>query len=149
MRTLLSDFGNPAQGPLGEDSWDLALDTDGTILVVDPFAPPGYTISSIAQCFDAGGCGSLFRVDLAHGGTRTLVSAYADATQGGPEPLRPTGVAVTKGGVILVSPCGTPSGMGGICSVNRTTGARTVLSDFGDTIQGPTDIGPLRIAIYP
>jgi hypothetical protein len=138
VRTLLSDFDtNLAQGPRGEDAGrSLALDTDGSIFVVDPFAAPGS-----ADCFDTVGCGALFRVNLVGPppGVRTLVSAWGTAAQGTVGSSRPTGVAVGTDGAILVAGCNGTSGPA-VCRVDRVTGVRTVLSDFQNPAQGPTGI---------
>jgi two-component system CheB/CheR fusion protein len=141
-RTLLADFGNLAQGPLGEDAGlALALDTDGTILVTDPFAPPGS-----ASCFDTGGCGVVFRWDpVSH--TRAYLTTYADAAQGAVSGFRPKGVAVKADGTIFVSPCPGSADRGAICTVDRVTGLRTTFSDFGDPAQGPLGFQPTSLAI--
>jgi hypothetical protein len=144
VRTLLSDFDtNTTQGPRGEDAgWAVALDTDGGILVVDPFAAPGS-----AGCFDVVGCGALFKVDLVGPppGVRTLVSAWGTAAQGTVGSSRPTSVAVGTDGSILVGGCNGTFGPA-VCRVDRATGVRTVLSDFQNPAQGPTGI-PLSIAV--
>src|SRR4029079_12873567 len=40
-RTILSDFGNAAQGPIGANPRGLTVDSSGTILVVDSGTGPG------------------------------------------------------------------------------------------------------------
>jgi hypothetical protein len=123
--TTLSDFGNPAQGPLGEDAgYALAKDNDGTILVTDPFAPP---------CSSA--CGVLFRWNPSTS-TRTYVTKFGDSTQGAVG-FRPLGVAVAANGTIFLSSCTGAFNSLAICTVDRTTGVRTVFSDFGNAAQGP------------
>ena len=123
--TTLADFGNPAQGPLGEDAgYALAKDNDGTILVTDPFAPP---------CPAA--CGVLFRWDPVSG-MHTYVTKFGDPTQG-PAGFRPQGVAVASNGTIFLSSCAGAFSSLAVCTVDRTTGARTVFSDFGNPLQGP------------
>jgi hypothetical protein len=126
-RTTLSDFGNSSEGPLGEDAgYAVAKDNDGTVLVTDPFAPPCPSGSSP--------CGVLFRWDpITH--LRTAVTNFADPTQGA-DGFRPQGVAVAANGTIFVSSCNGTLGRLGICTVNRTTGVRTLFSDFGDATQG-------------
>jgi hypothetical protein len=134
--TTLSDFGNPAQGPLGEDAgFALAKDTDGTILVSDPFAPP---------CPQA--CGVLFRWDPATS-TRSYVTKAGDPSQGDMGFFRMGGVAVAANGTIFISPCNGSNGFGAICTVNRTTGVRTVFSDFGNPLQGPVGFNGASLAI--
>jgi hypothetical protein len=75
-RSLVSDFGNAAQGPLGRDPLGLALEAGGTVLVADASAP---TVR-----------GALFRVD-AISGNRSLVSDFGNAAQGpvGLDPIGP------------------------------------------------------------
>ncbi len=123
--TTLSDFGNPAQGPLGEDAgYALAKDNDGTILVTDPFAPP---------CPSA--CGVLFRWDPVTS-MRSYVTKFGDLTQGAAG-FRPQGVAVAANGTIFLSSCFGAFDRLAICTVDRATGTRTVFSDFGNPAQGP------------
>ena len=140
--TPLGDFGNPSQGPLGEDAGQaLARDTDGTILVVDPFAPPGSP-----SCFDVNGCGSVFRWDPITK-MHSLLTKYGDAAQGSVSSFRPKGVAVGTNGTIFVSPCPGTGGAGAICTVDRVTGVRTIFSDFGNATQGSLGAGPHSLAI--
>ncbi len=53
-RTLLSDFGNGAQGSSGVDPYGVAIDSSGNILVIDLIA-------------GTGGRGALFRVNPFNG----------------------------------------------------------------------------------
>ncbi len=78
-RTLLSDFGNIAQGLLGLDPFGVALAANGDILVIDPSAGTGSR-------------GALFTVDPASG-NRTLLSDFSAGAQG-PLGESPFGVAV-------------------------------------------------------
>ncbi len=127
-RTLLSDFGNPAQGPLGEDAgFAVAKDTDGSILVTDPFAPPCPSGTSP--------CGVVFRWNPATN-LRSSVTNFADTTQGAAS-FRPSGVAVAANGTIFINGCFGSNGAGAICTVNRSTGVRTIFSDAGNPLQGP------------
>src|SRR5262245_32507379 len=82
VRTLLSDFGNAAQGPLGAQPWGVAVEATGTILVIDSGA-------------------GLFRVSPSTG-ARTLLSDFGNAAQG-PLGVEPIGVAVEVAGTILVT----------------------------------------------
>ena len=68
VRTLLSDFGKAAQGPLGVNPSGVAVVAAGTVLVIDPSA-------------GASSGGVLFSVDPSTG-VRTLLSDFGDATQG-------------------------------------------------------------------
>ena len=78
-RTLLSDFGNPAQGPTGNTPTGVAVEAGGTLLVVDWAA-------------GTGGLGALFRVDPGTG-TRSLLSDFGKPAHG-PRGNKPRGVAV-------------------------------------------------------
>jgi hypothetical protein len=136
-KTMVSDFGNATQGPLGDTPTDVAADTDGTLLVSDQFA---------GTC--SGGCGAIFRVDPATG-QRTMLTDNGSATQGftGYNAL---GVQVGVGGTIFESGCSAAAGSlppVAICSVDRTTGVRTVVSNFGNAAQGPGS-GPQKMAVY-
>ncbi|HST24961.1 MAG TPA: hypothetical protein VLJ76_03135 [Gaiellaceae bacterium] len=135
QRTLVSDFGNPAQGPLGDDPVGLVLDADGSFLVIDQFA-------------GACGCGELFRVD-ATTGQRTLLSDFGNAAQGPTGGRNPSAVAIATDGSILTDGCPGASGNGAICRIDRLTGNRTNFGDFGDPALGPVVIGPMgTLAVY-
>ncbi len=86
-RSLVSDFGNAAQGPLGADPSGLALEASGTILVIDFSAGTDFA-------------GALFRVDPASG-NRSLVSDFGNAAQG-PLILASFGLALEATGTVLV-----------------------------------------------
>ena len=138
-RTTLSDFGNPSQGPLGEDAGHaVAKDNDGTILVADPFAAPCPSGGSSS-------CGVLFRWDPVTN-LHSYVTKFGDLTQGAVG-FRVQGVAVAANGTIFVTACLGSNDRLAICTVNRTTGARTVFSDFGDAMQGPLGFNPGSLAI--
>jgi hypothetical protein len=132
-RTLLSNFGNTAQGPLGKNPSDVAIDAAGNILIVDRDAGTGEL-------------GALFIVDPASG-ARTLLSDLGDVAQGAPG-VDPRSLAFETSGSILVidSTAGT-NGDGAIFSVDPATGSRTLLSNFGDTVQGPRGRDPSDLAI--
>jgi len=130
-RTLLSDFANPAQGPLGGDPIDVTVEATGAILVSDSLA-----VSS----------GALFRMDPMTG-TRTLLSDFGNPAQG-PLGRAPDGVAVeTTGAILVVDPAAGTAFHGALFRVDPTTGTRTLLSDFGNPIQGPLGNSPSRVAI--
>ena len=126
-RTLFSDFADAAQGlPVGLSGRGVAIEASGQILVI--------------SAGGASGNGALLRVDPATG-VRTLLSDFGDVAQG---PLvSPFGVTVDASGQILVVGGGGTSGLGTLLRVDPTTGARTLLSDFGDGAQGPLG-GTLR-----
>jgi sugar lactone lactonase YvrE len=112
-RTLLSDFGsgvNQGVGPHG-----VAVEATGQILVID---------------YDAGtaGRGALFRVDPTTG-VRTLLSDFGSGVNQGVDPCD---VAVEASGQILViDPSAGAGAQGALFRVDPTTGARTLLSNFG------------------
>src|SRR5205823_5811501 len=118
-KTLVSDFGNPAQGPLGSVPNDIVLDTNGTFLVGDEYA---------GTC--SGGCPVIFRVDIATG-QRTVVSDSAHATQG------PTmGGSLAIGGTKLLTNCSAPIGAD-IRNVYRVQRTRTVIIEFCNAAKVP------------
>jgi len=138
QRTVLSDFANPAQGPTGFAPFGVAFDVDGSMLVTD-------------KGFGGGSGTALWRVDPSTG-TRTLVSDWA-STAYGPRGRAPTGVGVAPGGVIYVADAEAGSdcqGFGDLCGqlfrVDRATGRRTLVSDFGNAGQGPLGSDPTGVA---
>ena len=103
----------------------------GDILVMDRDAGTGFK-------------GGLFRVDPTTG-ARTLLSDFGVGTPAGVDPF---GVAVESSGNILVtdSNAGT-GGLGALFRVDPSTGARTILSDFG--VGTPTGASPAGVAVVP
>ncbi|MBA2491708.1 MAG: hypothetical protein H0V34_08405 [Gammaproteobacteria bacterium] len=134
-RTLLSDFNDSSQGPLGEDPVNLTLDANGTILVADLNAGTGFN-------------GALFRVN-ATTGNRVLFSDFSDTAQG-PLGQIPFSIAIGPAGEILtvVLSAGTGS-RGALFKINAQNGSRTLLSDFGDASQGPLGEIPFGVALGP
>ena len=130
--TVLTDFGNPAQGPRGEDGgYSLVLDNDGTFLMVDTY----YSLNNVDT-------GAVFRVDPTGVplGTRSVLTTQLTHF---------STVALGADGSILLGDCNTPTSGGfggGICTVDRVSGVQTLLSDFGNAAQGPTGL-PLSIAV--
>jgi hypothetical protein len=58
-------------------------------------------------------------------------------------------MAVQADGGILVSDLsGGTGGAGALFRVDAGTGARTLLSDFGDGAQGPLGVNPFGVAIH-
>ena len=132
LRTLLSDFGDAAQGPVGAFPTGVVVEGDGTILIADT---------------DAGtnGAGALFRVDPTTG-VRTLLSDFGNTTQG-PLGANPFGVAVEAAGSILVADADaqTHRNRGALFRVDPTTGVRILLSDFGNATQCPVGVRPFGL----
>ena len=132
-RTLLSNFGAAASGPLGREPIGVAVEADGAILVSDLNAGTGNS-------------GALFRVD-ADTGTRTLLSDFGNNPQG-PLGQDPIGVAVEADGTILVTDVTAGTGSrGALFRVDADTGTRTLLSDFGNSAQGPLGVNPYGVAV--
>ena len=129
-RTLVSDFGDPAQGPIGSDPRSVALDGAGNALVIDDS-------STNAE-------GGLYLVDLTPGptfGQRTIISDFTNPAQG-PLGQTPRGVALDSSGNALVvdGRTGTDD-LGVLFRIDLTTGIRTIVSDFGNPAQGPLGAG--------
>ena len=133
QRTLVSDFGNPAQGPLGDDPSGVALDGFVDAIVVDDAA--GITSD-----------GALFRVNL-RTGNRVLISDFGDPAQG-PLGTRPTDIALDgAGNALVINRDGGTGNDGALFSVELATGQRTLVSDFGDVAQGPLGDDPMGVAL--
>ena len=130
-RTILSDFGNAGQGPLGYQPFGIAVAESGNILVAD---------------WGGGSNGALFVVNPSTG-ARTILSDFGNAGQG-PLGADPIGVAVNSSGTIYVIDynAGT-SNNGALFVVNPTTGNRTILSDFGNAGQGPLATQTYGVAV--
>lgn len=122
-RTILTDFGRPGQGPLGDEPRDLAMEPDGNICVIDN---------------DSGtdGIGQLFRVDATNG-VRTVISDFGNPAQG-PLGDLPQGLALFTNGDLYVTDRDAPNGDGGLFRVDKITGFRTLITDLSDNAQGPT-----------
>jgi len=131
-RTILSNFSNPSQGPTGLNPYAITVDASGNILVAD---------------IDAGTSsrGLLFKVDPATG-VRTVLSDFSNATQGtlGQQPY---GVTVDASGDILVANPRNGPELAFLFKVNPITGVRTVLSNFSDTSQGPTQESLIDVTV--
>lgn len=135
-RTLMSDFGDSAQGPLGEDPVNLAQGAAGEILIVDLDAGTGLN-------------GALFSVNPANG-IRTLVSDFSDSAQGplGQIPLGVTLGPLGSGSEILVTVLSAGSSTNSaLFRVNRSNGSRILISDFGDSAQGPLGEIPFGLTV--
>jgi uncharacterized repeat protein (TIGR01451 family) len=132
-RTLISDFGSVAQGPLGVDPSGLTVDASGNVLVID---------------WNAGtdSRGALFRIN-APTGVRTVISDFGDAAQG-PIGNGPFGLVIGAAGKVLVIDFSAGTGFdGALISVDSTTGTRTQISDFGAAAQGPLGDDPVGVAL--
>ena len=127
-RTRLSDFNNPALGPVGGSPMGVALDASGFVLVVDALAG--------TDCHGFGGCGALFRVDRSTG-TRTMISDFGNPAQGPLGGTGPNAMAIdADGSVLVLDNFAGPTGLGQLFRVNPTTGLRTIVTDYADATQG-------------
>ncbi|WJF90392.1 hypothetical protein QS306_01525 [Paraburkholderia bonniea] len=148
QRTLLSDFGNVSQGPVGKTPVGVAyasglLGLGSKLYVVDNNAGTGHH-------------GAIFAVDPATG-KRTLFSDFGNSAQGatGVNPIAiavmPAGVlsvlGVNAGLVVLDDDAGTTEA--GAVFVVNLQGQRTLLSDFGSSAQGQPIHGAQVIAVTP
>jgi Ca2+-binding RTX toxin-like protein len=133
-RSIISDFGNPAQGPLGINPTGIALGAAGMILVID-------------QNAGAQNVGALFRVNAVTG-RRSIISDFGNPAQG-PLGRNPMGVALGAAGMILVidRQAGAQNA-GALFRVNPSSGHRVVLSDFGEAAQGLRGIEPAGVRVY-
>jgi parallel beta-helix repeat protein len=133
MRTLLSDFGNAAQGALGRYPTSIAVEAAGTILAI---AGP----SGSGQL-----AGALYRINP-NNGFRTEISNFGNADQG-TLGKNPVGVAGTPDGAILVvDNAGEDSAL---FLVDPVTGFRLLLKRFFSRFVPTTMSYPRRLAILP
>lgn len=132
-RVIISDFGNIAQGPLGDLLQRMALFTNGNLYVVDRDAPSGD--------------GGLFIVDK-NTGIRSIVTDLSSGAQG-PTASSARDVAEGPGGIILLlTSSGGTDNDGVLFEVDAITGNRNIISDFGNVVQGPT-ANPRWIVVAP
>ena len=144
VRTLLDDMGTAT--PLGGDPIGIALAADGKVLTAHRQA------GTSSQ-------GQIVRLDPATG-TRTQVSDFGSAGQG-PTGVDPIGVAVVPqplhpGDIWVADQDAGTGGRGGLFRVDRTTGERVLVSDFGtganlgsDPTQGGHQLGRHRARDRP
>lgn len=135
-RTLLSDFGSSAQGTLGQDPSGVLVISPGLlnwsgVLVVDPMG-------------GTNGQGAIFSISSS--GNRTLITDFGDST--GPQGQYPDSMAYFPGllgigsTVLVADGSAGTNAEGELFTVDPATGARTVLSDFGNGAQGWVDPNP-------
>ncbi|MEA2420625.1 MAG: hypothetical protein QOE60_2831 [Thermoleophilaceae bacterium] len=109
----------------------IALDSDGTIVVVNRALPGSLPIDCIAPT------GSVVRVQP--NGTQSLISGLGSLS-------RPLGVAIdTDRGIVVANECGSPDGIG-LLRVNPSNGLQSQLAS-----NGPDDFlrTPERVALTP
>lgn len=135
FRTILSDFNNSVQGvPLPSFPNDMTIDSSGNIWVIDREMGTNHS-------------GMLFTVNPTTG-ARTVVSDFGDPAQG-ELGVDPSGVAIDGSGsnILVIDPDSGTSGGGMLFIVNPTSGARTVVSDFGNPAQGVLGETPAKVAV--
>jgi hypothetical protein len=148
QRSLLSDFGNSNQGPLGSYPEGLLvvpaslLGWWSGVLVCDPFA-------------GTNGQGALFSVDGA--GNRTTIIDFGDDS--GTQGVYPDSMALYSGllglgnAVLVTDGSAGSTGQGVLFTVNPATRTRSVLSDFGNASQGWVDPNllstPISVLVTP
>jgi hypothetical protein len=129
-RTVLHDFGlgsSPFGGTFGA-ARGVALDSSGAIFVQDGNA-------------GTGGRGALFRINSA--GVRQLVSDFGVGANPGSQPIAPAIEA--SGNVLVIDPFGSPGSHGALFRVNPATGARKLLSDFGQDTLPDTELRDVAV----
>jgi len=134
MRSVLSDFGDPSQGPLGYSPHDVAVGPLGQVIVVT---------AGISQLPSA-----VFRVDI-QTGVRELVSDLSDPSQG-PLGCFAKEVAVDAAGSILVLDPGCLYGTPppAVYRVSPTTGQRVIVSNLTQASQGQVAPQPVDLTLY-
>ena len=134
-RTVINDFSNPSQGPLGIDPISVDVAADGAIVVADTSADPGGNIPDFPGLIIPG-AGAVFAINPITG-NRTVVTDFFNTGQGPGQ--NPQSIAVAPDGTILViAPVTT--GAGSVVEVDPVDGNRTELSNFANAAQGPTSI---------
>jgi streptogramin lyase len=123
-RTVLSDFS--VGDNQGLEPISIAVEASGNILITDRAA-------------GTGGNGALFRVDPITG-ARIVLSDFGEGDNQGQNPFD---VAVeASGNILVVDPSVGNGGQGTLFRIDPITGARTVLSDFGEgDNQGQAPVG--------
>jgi hypothetical protein len=147
-RTVVSDFGNPKQGPISSGhlnavSWVPSglLGSDRTLLALDPFGGTNQD-------------GALFAVDPSTG-QRRILSDFGNPKQGLPLGVTPRGIVASPGlfgldtAIYVVDNNAGTGGHGLLTKIDPKTGNRSVLSDFGNSAQGQLGNNPASIAIAP
>jgi hypothetical protein len=146
IRQIFTDFGNGAQGPLGQSPVSLAT-TNGLLGI-------GATILVLDSEAGTNGRGALFSVDEVTQ-NRQIINDLGVSSQG------PLGVqcsaVITAPGLLglgtaetlIVDEKGGTNQRGAILLVNIVTGQRTLLSDFGNSKQGPLGAHPVAAAVSP
>ena len=130
LRTIVSDFANAAKGEVGSP-YAVVLDGSGNLIVATNL--PGPT---------AAGRNVLLKIDPSTG-MRSIISDSTDSAEG-PQ-FNPKAAVLESSGSILVlgdgscpapyTTCTLP--YGALIRVDSSTGMRTLISDFGNSAEGP------------
>jgi hypothetical protein len=144
QRTLLSDFGNSTQGPVDPD-----LNSFPNSVVLRPSGVLGLSTTLLVTDAYAGTNkqGALYTVNPATG-QRTLLSDFGDSSQG-PLGGDPDGIAISGASILVVDGSAGTNGLGALFTVDSQDGKRTILSDFGQSSQGPVGSYPTGLAVVP
>lgn len=147
-RTLVSDLGNRAQGPIGSGNLTAVTKIPSDLLGL------GRTILALDAFGGTNQDGALIAINPSTG-QRSLVSDFGNPSQGLPLGVTPRGVAASSGilgfgtAIYVIDNNAGTNGHGLLTKIDPNTGNRTVLSDFGDNSQGPLGSSPSSIAIAP
>ncbi|MFC0400873.1 hypothetical protein [Paraburkholderia rhizosphaerae] len=141
-RTIVSDFGNAAQGPVsGGNLFAVGSVPDGLLGLT------GYTVVAVDMSSRA-----LYGVNPTTG-ARTLITDFNNPGQG-PLGLQPVAVVGSNGllglgtALYVADKSAGTNNNGAIFKVNPATGQRTVLSDFGNQAQGTAGANPTSITLH-
>jgi len=142
-RSLIYAFHNKtnpfhAMGPIGLSG--LAIHPSGDAMILNPFV-------------GSGGNGSLVAVNLSTGANKTI-SDFGDPSQGPTGTAWAAGIAVDRSGATFVpARVSLPCVCWSVFSVDPISGRRTVLTQFWDAAQGPTQgagvNGAIAVAVEP
>ncbi|GJM14987.1 MAG: hypothetical protein DHS20C13_03140 [Thermodesulfobacteriota bacterium] len=133
QRTIISDFGNPSQGPTSFAIVGLAQRDTENVLVLEMGA-------------GTDGMGLMLGVNLTDG-TRTIISDFGDNTEGFLT-SDPSSIAMQDSiTALVVTRDGGTNSLGALSSVNVNSGFRNLVSDFGNSTQGPTGFDPFGVAV--
>ncbi|CAB3768368.1 hypothetical protein [Paraburkholderia humisilvae] len=142
-RTVVSDFGNSAQGPVSGGNLFAVSSVPNGLLALS-----GYTV--VALDFSSR---ALYGVNPTTG-MRMTITDFTNSSQG-PVGVEPVAVVASSGllglgnELYVADKAGGTNNQGAIFQVDPKSGNRTLLSDFGNTAQGATSAFPQSITLYP
>jgi hypothetical protein len=145
-RTLLTDFGNSVQGPLGSGALAAVTWAPSGLLGL------GQTILALDSSAGTNQAGALFAVNPTNG-QRNIVSDFGNSVQG-PLGEQPIAMTVSNGllglgtAIYVLDQAAGTNGVGAIFQIGPS-GNRTLLSDFGNSAQGPVGVNPVSITVGP